>query len=284
MNPQIKALDQRWRELLSQSSYARKAASPAQRNAYWDGEAKEYDLRMDQDPRRVIQVMELLREKGWLGQGKGLELGCGTGVYTIPLAKELDSLLALDISEKMKEICLEKAKAAGAENLRLSLQDWERLDLRELGLERFGDLVFSALNPSINSWENLEKMCRASRKACCLVTFSGTVENQVRWDLERLLYSREAEREEPDFQLMYPFRLLEAAGYQPEIHYTEMAWVKTHPAHLAIQRLEREHQAAVRGHPEIQEQLKQYVESHLEPDGLFRERNRAKLGILTWEV
>ena len=44
-------------------------------------------------------------------------------VYTIPLAKELDSLLALDISEKMKEICLEKAKAAGVDVYKRQVPD-----------------------------------------------------------------------------------------------------------------------------------------------------------------
>jgi cyclopropane fatty-acyl-phospholipid synthase-like methyltransferase len=59
---------------------------------------------------------------GWAPQlGKALDYGCGSGNYTVSLAKEGAAVMAVDISERMVAITKQKAAAAGVQE-RVQLQ------------------------------------------------------------------------------------------------------------------------------------------------------------------
>ena len=47
-----------------------------------------------------------------------LDLGCGNGIITIPIAKEVKSVTAVDLSDKMLEILNKKAKEENINNIK----------------------------------------------------------------------------------------------------------------------------------------------------------------------
>jgi SAM-dependent methyltransferase len=87
-------------------------------------------------------------------QAKGpvLEIACGTGRITIPIAEDGVDITGIDISEPM----LERAKA-GAHARSLSI-DWHLQDCRDIRLERKFDLIFSATN-AMQHLHDVDSVC-----------------------------------------------------------------------------------------------------------------------------
>lgn len=281
----LQQLDRQWQACIADSPYGRRVAVPGERDRYWNEQAKEYDDRMDQDDRRIRDVLAGLAQRGFLNKSaRVLDLGCGTGVYSLPLAKCCQSVVGLDLSAEMGKRLCQKAREQGIENLRFLQADWDTLDLHKEGLEKGFDLVMSGLDPGINSLAALKKMCAASRQGCCLVTFDGPAENPTQQDLARLLYGRKPRQMVSGYNTEWPLRLLRGLGYKPERAKTAMAWTKTHTEQAAFQRLLSDHAAAFKDHPERIEALKGYIHCHLDEDGMFREHNGVPLGILYWRV
>lgn len=71
-------------------------------------------------------MLRLARENGVDFCGKTvLDVGCGSGMYTIRLAQQAAMVTALDISEEMLRILMQDAAAQGLANIRPVLSDWQ---------------------------------------------------------------------------------------------------------------------------------------------------------------
>jgi len=121
--------------------------------AEFDNIARDYDRHILGNP-----VNRLLRDRSlaWLrtvfsGSHAILEVGCGSGMETLPLLREGHEVTAVDISEEMLEVVLEKARSEGvAERLRcvhVRARDLGRL-VPELGERAFDGAysTYGALN------------------------------------------------------------------------------------------------------------------------------------------
>lgn len=75
---------------------------------------KEYDLFLSRLP-------EL-----FAGAGRVLEIGAGTGIFTIPIARHCREVVAVDISRNMLEVLAKKAAKEGVTNIRTVLCDVEK--------------------------------------------------------------------------------------------------------------------------------------------------------------
>ena len=97
--------------------------------AAYEALSQVYDeLMQDTDPAAWADyVLALLRERG-VSRGRVLDLACGTGAVTLPLARAGYDVVALDQSEGMLEVAADKA-AQAAVQVRL-LQG----DMRDFGL------------------------------------------------------------------------------------------------------------------------------------------------------
>ncbi len=89
-----------------------------------------------------------------------LELGCGTGRITIPIAREGHDIIGLDISDKL----LEKAKEK-AEEEDISIE-WVQGDMRNFSLDKRFNLIFIPFNSihHILTLEDMEKVLNNVKK------------------------------------------------------------------------------------------------------------------------
>ncbi len=62
---------------------------------------------------------------------RALEIGAGTGIFTIPIAKKCREVVAVDISHDMLEILKMKAKEAKLNNINIRTGDIEKMELEE---------------------------------------------------------------------------------------------------------------------------------------------------------
>ena len=83
---------------------------------YSESRAIEYDRIIDQPVYKYYVNKKLHLIKNWINKESVLlDVGCGTGVYTNSLAKNCRTIVGLDISPKMVERGLSKAKKSRSE-------------------------------------------------------------------------------------------------------------------------------------------------------------------------
>lgn len=277
----LKELDEQWKEHLKTLRYNQKFKSKIEKTEYWNKEAEIYDVRMLQDNRRVEDVINILKQKGVLTKKADiLEIGCGTGLYSVELSKYSNSITAVDISAAMGEVLNNKIKAQNIDNIKFKLIDWDNVDLDKEGLSNRFDISLSALNPSLNSLESLEKFCNTSRKVCVIVTFNGNVKNNVRQFMDKLLSIKESNPH--DCYSYFTESILQEMGYKVEVFSTYMHWVKSNPMKEAVQRIIKEYKYF---NPEVfEDEIYKYILENSDGNGMFHENNEASLNIYYWEV
>lgn len=277
----LKELDEQWKEHLKTLRYNQKFKSKTEKTEYWNKEAKMYDVRMLQDNRRVQDVINILKQKDVLTKKADvLEIGCGTGLYSVELSKYANSITSVDISVAMGEVLNNKIKALDIDNIKFKLIDWDNVDLDKEGLNNRFDISLSALNPSLNSLEALEKFCKTSRKACVIVTFNGNVNNNVRQFMDKVLSVEESNPH--DCYSYFTESILQEMGYKVEVFSTYMHWVKSNPTKEAAQRIIKEYKYF--NSEVFEDEIYKYVLENSDGNGVFHENNKASLNIYYWEV
>lgn len=111
-----------------------------------------YDALMDDvDYQRWAEYIDrMLQQNGCPGK-RLLDLGCGTGNITIPLAQKGYQITAVDMSAEMLELAGSKSEALG-----LAI-DWQQQDLNELQLvdDAGADMVFDAIIATFDVFNHL---------------------------------------------------------------------------------------------------------------------------------
>ena len=97
--------------------------------------------------------------------GRALEIGPGTGFYTLALARSFKEVVAIEDAPQMVTILREKLATAGARNVRI-----EQGDFRQLALDGEFDvaLAIGVLDYIAEPTEFVAKMCAAARRAVIL--------------------------------------------------------------------------------------------------------------------
>jgi 2-polyprenyl-3-methyl-5-hydroxy-6-metoxy-1,4-benzoquinol methylase len=121
---------------------------------YWDG--RHYDL---QTKDFVEDISFYERQIDRYGQPV-LELACGTGRITIPLAKKGIDITGLDVTESMLSLAREKARSTGLQI------EWVLADCRDFHMRRKFRLVFIPVNSitHLHALEDLESCLHCIRE------------------------------------------------------------------------------------------------------------------------
>ena len=121
----------------------------------WDKKAKTYARY--QNTLNIIQkqTFKYLQDLKITFQNKSIvDIGCGTGVWTLHLAKEAKEILALDSANAMLEILQEDAKKLNFNNIKcenLSFQTW----MQDNSNAQF-DFAFLSMSPALKDAKDYE--------------------------------------------------------------------------------------------------------------------------------
>ena len=97
-----------------------------------------------------------------------LDIGCGPGRISVPMAQRAKSVTSLDASEHMLAFCAENAKEAGVTNLKTVKMNWEDAVLGE-NLEQH-DIVIASRSPGA---QDIRKTATFARKYVVTIAWAN---------------------------------------------------------------------------------------------------------------
>lgn len=138
---------------------------------FWNKQALDFPRYNDMDDEFQQKLINIFKEKNMLSKDSTvIDIGCGTGVYTIPIAKEAKKVLALDISPKMLEILKEDSWNYNlTKTIEIKCSNWS-----EFQSEEKYDLVFASLSAAFRNNADFEKILDYAKGYVCFLDFVDT--------------------------------------------------------------------------------------------------------------
>ncbi|AXV39950.1 class I SAM-dependent methyltransferase [Methanobacterium sp. BAmetb5] len=177
----------------------------------WDNIASKFNEWMEKDdyPEKLLNRIELD------SNDSVLDIGCGNGVITIPLAQKATKVTAMDISSKMLEILMKNAKDSDLNNINTFNRRIEDVTEEDVGKH---DVVVASrsLNGVSDIGNELEKINNVAQKSVYL-TLWGADNRRFEREMAQLL-GRESHRH-PDY--IYVYNILHDLGIYANVEMLE---------------------------------------------------------------
>jgi SAM-dependent methyltransferase len=248
----------------------------------WDRLADGFDDGMGGDIARVESTLEILSRAGALDENTvAIDIGCGTGTFTLELAKHCRAVYALDISPKMLAALAVKAEKRGITNIVRIHGDWKNLDLSAFDPEI--NLALSCLNTGINDFESLDKMNKVSKGWNCYITVSGHTHHTSRNDLEEIVFGRTLNTAFGN-DIIFPFNVIYSMGCKPELNYVPCVWNRSLSKPEAVAGLVDDYSRYKDIDDATRRKIEEYVDAKLNEDGMYFQSTNATLGVMTWRA
>ena len=112
----------------------------------------------------AMEVVEYLSNSGWLKDARSvLDIGAGTGVYSLAFAKEGLDITAMDMDETSLSVLKTRAVELGVSDIICENAMWENYESKG----KFS-MTFSSMCPAICNYNELIKMEEMTENVCCL--------------------------------------------------------------------------------------------------------------------
>lgn len=142
----------------------------------WDKKAKYYNRFTPNHNTFQYRILTKLKERGIIFHNKTLlDVGCGTGIYTLHLAKEALHVKALDFSIEMLNILKADAKKEGLlPKLTIEYTTWE-----DFQSDTPFNILFSSMSPALRSHLDFEKFHALANEYCIYLGWAGKRESTL---------------------------------------------------------------------------------------------------------
>jgi SAM-dependent methyltransferase len=163
-------------------------------------------------------MFSMLKERNILREGmRILDLGCGTGRFTIPFAQMGADVTAVDISSGMLRRLEDEIPPELAPRITFMQLDWHQANLDHLGFRSSFDLSLAHMTPAITGPETFLKFSSTSRQWAVLVAWAGARRQNTMEQVWRRLTGKELDQDIRD--IIFSFNLLYSMGYCPSIDF-----------------------------------------------------------------
>lgn len=219
-NDNLKNLTECWLKATKNTGFTDECRTAEFWNRRSAGYAK--NVKSGEKQRRTEDILGFLKESGFNPKSaKILDIGCGPGTLSIPLAKEGADVTAVDISSGMLDKLKETVKN---ESLSVDIVEcsWWTADIDKLGFRGKFDLVLASMTPAVKDLQSLERMMSCSRGLCYYSNFLKRGEDKAFQEIFSF-----TGKENPAGHgngMMYPFMYLYLQGYLPNLKINHSVW------------------------------------------------------------
>ena len=194
---------------------------------YWDNAASTYNQNKDEiKERRLGKIISAFKNCDLLFDGMNvLEIGCGTGMLAMELAKHGAKVTALDFSKGMLARFKEELTPELEKNIQILYEDWHEIDIEARKWVNNFDLVIAFMSPGVATPDSFIKMMACSKKGCAMQGWAAKRAHPILSDLWKLI--KKIPLEDKPQSILYKINLLFSMGYFPEISFNTIEWRQT---------------------------------------------------------
>jgi len=246
---------------------------------FWEYKAKRYPLPFEErslkTTKKIIDIVKGRRVV--IENARILDIGCGTGNYTLPLAQEAWAVIGVDFSESMISRLTEELKKHHFHNVSTLCASWKDLDITSSNFEKAFDIVWSSMSMAVREEEDVRKMEACSRNWCVYIGWGGKKKNPL---MEEIFKIHDIAFQPPAATNNIS-AILNQIGRSHSLDFIETSWDWCGTCDEAVEDISV-HIEFFGGTP-ITEKIKDVVSKYSQ-DGLLKHTTDAKLGIITWQV
>lgn len=265
-----------WEDARSRLLHVAHPANADRWRQYWDQRSASYGKQISEDGSLREAVTGFMTREGLLTPGDDvLEIGCGPGVYTLPMAKTARSVTALDVSHGMLDRLAGEAAKRGIDNIRTVCSDWESYR----GRKKY-DLVFSAFCPGVDSPQTLLRMERQCRRHCCYATGGSLGQPAFMHQLWEMLTG---ERPRPQAERhFFAFNALLETGRVPSVRAFMYRSGRVQPREEVVRNMILYFDMLLSLDERQKRMIREYVSAHLPEDSGEEEADRS-MYLVYWQ-
>ena len=275
--PDVDYYNQRWKQAREEASLYSQERDPALWQAFWNQYAPTY-----QRISRALRASNRMLVKSWQREGiinssmEVLDIGCGPGTFTLPLAEIAGKVTGMDNSKGMLEMLAPEAEKNNINNIILENKDWKETE----GNGKY-DLVLAASCPAVNNLESLEKMNELAGKYCLYICPASRKSQDLRHLLWKEIMGERLQGK--SFDISYPFNILYLLGYYPQLSFVQQEYSYREKAVTLVENYRQYFAIFGKQGPKIDEIIKRRV-YRASPDGFYQENSSSKIAVMWWKV
>ena len=163
-----------------------------QAKKFWKVKAPNYPLPFDKKTLpKTKRILKKIREENIIFKDKIiLDIGCGTGIYSLPLALEAKKVTGTDFSRLMLKQMKEAAKAKKIKNINTIHCSWENFDSKKR--EKNYDIAFASMTAAVKTASAVKKMETVAKELCVVVSWAGIRKNAFMQELYKTFGIKDA--------------------------------------------------------------------------------------------
>ncbi|HIJ60410.1 MAG TPA: class I SAM-dependent methyltransferase, partial [Nitrospirae bacterium] len=148
-------------------------------NNIWDIKSKRYPLPFDDVTyKKTIEIIDIAIKNGVkISDSHILDIGCGTGIFTLPLARMASKIIGLDNSKAMLERLKDEAQKWSISNVSTFLKAWNDVDIETLCWKKSFHVVWASMTPAIKNDKDILKMEQCAKDWCVFIGWAKKREN-----------------------------------------------------------------------------------------------------------
>lgn len=141
----------------------------------WNIKAKTYPRYEPGNNNYEAGILRRIKENGVDFTGKRvLDIGSGSGMYTIRIAQTAAEVTALDISDEMLRLLAEDAAGLGINNIATVNKDW-----LEYEADKPFDMVFASMTPALFPEKAKEKLLTFETEKTVYIAYNGSRSSNI---------------------------------------------------------------------------------------------------------